>query len=195
MAKRKATVEDVTDHDDQHDLHTGSVFLLFGEIDTESVRSAAHWILDKNLDDEGSYSILNLFICSTGGDLDAAFALIDVMKTSRIPIRTVGLGCIASSGLLIFMAGDKGQRVLTPNTSILSHRFSSGSEGKYHELIAAQKEFDLAHGRMLRHYRQCTKLTKEDIETYLLPTQDVYLSADEAFKLGLCDVVKDVKKS
>jgi ATP-dependent protease ClpP protease subunit len=55
---------------------------------------------------------LLLMICSEGGDTAAAFALIDVMKSSRIPIKTIGLGMIASAGLLIFLAGTSGRRLL-----------------------------------------------------------------------------------
>jgi hypothetical protein len=90
--------------------------------------------------------------------MEAAFALIDVMKSSNIPIKTVGLGCIASSGLLMFLAGHVGRRVLTPNTSILSHQYSNYHEGKHHELFAMQKEHSLIQHRMLMHYKSCTGL-------------------------------------
>ncbi len=70
---------------------------------------------------------LLLMICSEGGDMSAAFALIDVMKSSNIFIKTVGLGQIASAGLLIFLAGSPGRRTLTPNTSIMSHQYAWGS--------------------------------------------------------------------
>ena len=74
----------------------------------------------------------------------SCFALIDIMKGSRIPIHTVGLGVIASCGLLLFITGEKGKRTLTPNTSILSHQYSWGSYGKEHELFAQVKEFELS---------------------------------------------------
>jgi ATP-dependent Clp protease protease subunit len=63
---------------------------------------------------------LLLMICSEGGAMESAFALIDVMRASSIPIKTVGLGSVASSALLIFLAGTPGRRMLTPNTSILA---------------------------------------------------------------------------
>ena len=134
---------------------------------------------------------LTLGICSPGGDLNACFALIDVMKGSQIPIRTIGMGMIASCGLLMFISGEKGRRILTPNTSILSHQYSWGSFGKEHELFAAVKEFDLTTHRMVTHYKKCTGLTEKDIRQYLLPPQDVWLSAKEAKKLGLCDQIKE----
>jgi len=131
-------------------------------------------------------------VCSSGGNISEAFALIDVMASSRIPVKTVGLGSIASSGLLIFLSGHKGRRILTPNTSILSHQFSWDVGGKAHELFATVKEFDLTQKRMIEHYRKCTGLDDDTIRTVLLPPQDVYLDAQEALKYNICDHVADL---
>jgi ATP-dependent Clp protease protease subunit len=105
----------------------------------------------------------------------------------------VGLGQISSSGLLIFLAGAQGRRILTPNTSILSHQFSWGTEGKVHELFATVKEFELTQQRMIDHYRNCTGLDDNIIRSVLLPPQDVYLTAQEALNYHICDHVADLK--
>ena len=136
---------------------------------------------------------LLLMVCSNGGDMGAAFALIDVMMSSQIPVKTVGLGTIASAGLLIFISGSHGRRVLTPNTSILSHQFSWYNEGKAHELFATMREFELTQARMIAHYELCTGLGREEIRTNLLPPQDIWLSAQEAMALGICDDISVVK--
>ena len=94
---------------------------------------------------------------------------------------------------MIFIAGEKGHRVLTPNTSIMSHQFSWGSWGKEHELVAVGKEFELTTERMISHYKKCTGLNEKQIRQYLLPATDVWLSAKEAKKLGICDSIKDIK--
>ena len=120
------------------------------------------------------------------------FALIDVMRSSKIPIKTVGLGTIASCGLLIFLSGSPGRRVLTPNTSIMSHQFSWGTEGKVHELFATVKEFELTQQRMVNLYKNCTGLDEETIKRVLLPPQDVYLSAQDALEYHICDHVAEL---
>ena len=124
----------------------------------------------------------------------SAFALIDIMQGSKIPIHTLGLGQISSAGLLIFMAGTKGFRTLTPNTSILSHQFSWGSDGKAHELFATMKEFTLTQKRMIDHYKRTTQLSEEEIKTVLLPAHDVWLSAEEALALNICDSISIVER-
>lgn len=171
-----------------------SFALLFSEIDENSAKEIVEWILMANFaEGEDRPSILNLMINSPGGDLSAGFALVDVMRGSAIPIRTIGLGQIASAGLMIFLAGEKGQRVLTPNTSIMSHTFSSGIYAKQHELVAIRKEFDLTHTRILDHYVKCTSLSVAEIEDKLLTKSDVFLSAQEALELGVCDIVSELK--
>jgi ATP-dependent Clp protease protease subunit len=163
--------------------------VLMGGIDTDSIKPVIEWILHENFVKKKKLKELLLMICSEGGDLEPAFALIDVIKASRIPIKTVGLGQIASCGLLIFLAGTRGRRVLTPNTSVLSHQFSWGSAGKAHELFATVKEFELTQQRMVRHYQESTGLDDETIRTILLPPQDVYLSAEEALSYNICDAI------
>ena len=169
-----------------------SFFLMMEEITLASCKQAIEWIFEANFSEERP-DMLNLIVCSPGGDLNAAFALVDTMRGSAIPIRTIGLGQIASAGLMIFISGSPGQRILTPNTSILSHQYSWGAFGKEHELFAQIKEFDLTTKRMIAHYKKCTGLKEEQIREFLLPPQDVWLSAAEAKKHGICDDVKDLK--
>ena len=169
-----------------------SFFLMMEEINLSTVKSATEWLLEANFAEERP-EMMNLIITSPGGDLNAAFALIDVMRGSAIPVRTIGLGQIASAGLMIFIAGEKGQRILTPNTSILSHQYSWGAIGKEHELFAQIKEFDLTTKKVIDHYKKCTGLADKKIREVLLPPQDVWLSPIEAKKLGLCDDIKDLK--
>lgn len=182
------TIEkDAPAQDHTQSLNDHGIMVLMGAIEHDSVRPVIEWILHENYVKKKKHKELLLMICSEGGDLEPAFALIDVMRNSKIPIKTVGLGQIASCGLLIFLAGTQGRRVLTPNTSILSHQFSWWSEGKAHELFATVKEFELTQRRMLELYKESTQLDEATIKQILLPPQDVYLSAEEALEYNICD--------
>jgi ATP-dependent Clp protease protease subunit len=171
------------------ELNNHGIYVFMSEVTGETIHPVIQWILYENYVSKQKKKELLLMICSHGGDLAAAFALIDVMHNSAIPIKTVGLGQIGSSGLLIFMAGTRGRRILTPNTSILSHQFSWHNEGKAHELFATLRELELTQTRMIDHYRKCTGADDRTIKEYLLPAQDKWLSADEALKLNICDSV------
>ena len=185
--------DDIEDIDDSKKPTIGDrgIYLFAEDFDSESTSKAITFILNKNiLPKKDRPENLTLIINSPGGDLNSAFALIDIMRGSRIPIHTLGIGQISSCGLLTFMAGEKGHRTITPNTSILSHQYSWGSYGKEHELIARIKEFDLTSERMLNHYKKCTGLSEKMIKEILMPPQDVWLSAKEAVKYSIADQVK-----
>ena len=161
----------------------------------ESTKPIVQWIIEKNLaPSQERPKELTLIINSPGGSVHAAFALIDTMKGSAVPVKTVGLGLIASCGVLTFMAGAKGKRILTPNTSILSHQYSWGSSGKEHELFARVREFELSTERMLAHYKKCTGLTEKKIREVLLPPEDRWLSAEEAVKYGIADKIVEARE-
>ena len=184
------TTKDLTPTDDAALYKTG-IHLLMDDINPESCKAAVEFIL-KQHNEKRKQKRLQFLICSNGGDVPNCFALIDVMRSSKIPIHTVGLGVIASCGLLLFISGEKGNRTLTPNTSILSHQYSWGSYGKEHELFAQVKEYELSSRRLVTHYKRCTGLTEKDIKQYLLPPEDVWLSGQEAKKLGICDNIRQM---
>lgn len=189
------TKQDTNDNQDKSPseaLQESGIYVFMDDVTAESIKPIIEWILYENYISKIRKSELLLMVCSEGGDLSAAFALIDTMKSSKIPIKTVGLGLIASCGLLIFISGQKGRRFLTPNTSILSHQFSAGSEGKSHELFATMREFELTNKRILDHYKVCTGLSEDIIRERLLPAQDVWLDHDDALKLNLCDFIEGV---
>ena len=167
------------------------VMLLMTDINSDSVKPVIEWILKANFASTQPEQ-LTLIINSGGGSVTDAFALIDTMKGSGVPIHTIGLGEVSSAALMIFMAGDKGNRTLTPNSSILSHQYSWGKWGKEHELLTAHRGFDLTSRQITEHYRKCTGLTEKKIRDVLLPPHDVWLSAAEAKKYGICDSVKSL---
>lgn len=176
--------------EDKKSLEDNGVYLFMKEFNSDTVADAIKFILEKNLLPKASRpNHLTLIINSPGGNLHDAFALIDTMKGSAIPVHTVGIGCVMSCGLLTFMAGAKGFRVLTPNTSILSHQYSWGAFGKEHELIATAREFDLTSKRLISHYKKCSGLNDQEIHAILMPAHDVWLDGKEAVKLGIADKV------
>ena len=175
-------------------LQNIGMFTLYGDIGEETCKPAIEWLLYENHIARPRRKELIMLVCSSGGDVEDAFALIDVMMSSSIPIKTIGLGEVCSAGLMVFLAGTRGRRVLTPNTSVLSHQFSWSTQGKAHELFANIKEFQQAQDRMIQHYQQCLDMGVADIERILLPNQDVWLTAQAALDLGICDHISGVTR-
>lgn len=174
-----------------------NVFCLFGEIDDKQALEITEWILYNNyLPLEEKPEALTLVVNSGGGSLPAAFCIIDFMMSSEIPVHTIGSGMIASAGLFIVMSGSQGNRTLSENTSIMSHEFSCSGNGdgeKYHEILAIQKEFKNTQNRLLKHIEFCTGLSKKKINKQLMNKSDIWLTAQEAVKLGLADSIQKIK--
>ena len=166
-------------------------YLFNSTFDAGSTGEAMKFILARNLMKKDRPKFIKMIINSPGGEVPSAFALIDTMKGSKIPVFTYGLGEIASCGLLTFMAGTKGHRYVTRNTAILSHQFSWGTIGKEHELHASVKEFTNTSQRIIDHYKKCTGQTEATIKKYLLPPEDVWLTPKEALKYGIADQIVD----
>lgn len=168
------------------------IIYLSGGISEEKAESVCKEIIGFNI--KGNINQVQMVINSPGGTCTAGFSIIDIMEWSKIPIYTTGIGMIASMGLIIFMTGEKGHRVVTPRTSILSHRFSGGNFGNHSQLIANRREEDMLHERILDHYMNYSNIKdRKKLEKYLLRDVDTWLSTEEALELGIVDVVETMK--
>jgi len=169
------------------------IIYLSSSIDDGTSESVCKEIIECNI--AGKVDHVQIIINSSGGSCPAGFAIIDIMEWSRLPIYTTGIGILASMALLIFMTGSKGRRVITPRTSMLSHRFSALSIGNYSQLLAGRKELDLEHDRIVNHYLSYTNIdSKDELEQYLLRDVDTWLTPEEAIKYGVADIIEPLNR-
>jgi ATP-dependent Clp protease protease subunit len=174
---------------DDRGLKDYGIIYISGSVNDGMSESICKEIIEYNIKGEADH--LQMIINSPGGSCPAGFAIIDMMEWSRIPIYTTGIGMIASMGLLLFMCGAKGRRVITARTSILSHRFSWISAGNHSQLLANRKEEDLEHKRIVAHYLRYTQLASQaELEEKLLRDVDTWLSPEEAVGYGIADIVE-----
>ncbi len=166
-------------------LLENSIHFLTGEIEEDQIEKCIKWITYENLDNREK--TLTLYINSTGGDLYSAFALIDIMKNSTHPVRTIGLGAVMSAAFLIFASGTQGERYAATNTSFMCHQFTETMDNKYHDLKATMVENDHCNQRMIDVLKVATGLAPSVIKKKLLPASDVYLTAQEVIDLNVAD--------
>jgi len=165
------------------------IIYVSGDIEDGTSESVCKEIIEYNISNKVDH--IQMVINSPGGSCPAGFAMIDIMEWSRLPIYTTGIGMIASMGLLVFMTGQKGRRVITPRTSILSHRYSAMTWGNHSQLLAGRKEQDLEHQRIIDHYLRYSCIdSKDELENYLLRDVDTWLTPQEAVQFGVVDVVE-----
>lgn len=168
-------------------LLEGSIHFLTGDIEEDNINDCVRWLVYENLNPKAD-KILTLYINSQGGDLYGALGLIDLMRNSQLPIRTIGYGSVMSAAFLILASGTKGERYIAPNTGIMCHQFSTSEDvGKYHDIKAARKETDRLNQSMYDVLKSATGLDGRIIKTKLLPPHDVYMSASEMIDFGAAD--------
>lgn len=174
-------------------LNEYGIIYLSGAINESSAEQMCKEMIEHNI--KGDVGQIQMIINSPGGTCASGFSIIDIMEWSKIPIYTTGIGLVASMALIIFMTGEKGRRVLTSRTSILSHRFSGASFGNHSQLIAGRKEEDMAHDRVIQHYMTYSGVKdRAELEKYLLRDVDTWLTPEEAVQHGLADVVEPPRK-
>ena len=177
------------DDETEQILRDRGIIILTGEIDGGMAAYVYGEIIAYNTQEK--LEQIQMVINSPGGECSAGFSIIDMMESSRIPVHTFGVGEIASMGLMVFMAGARGKRMITPRTSILSHRFSDRTGGNHSQLVACRKEQDMTHDRIVNHYLQYTSvMTREELESTLLLPVDTWLSPEEALLYGIADIVQ-----
>jgi ATP-dependent Clp protease protease subunit len=162
---------------------------LSGDIEEANIKKAIQWIIYENTSRYDAEKSLTLYINSYGGDLYQAFALIDIMKQSKYPIKTIGIGSIMSAGFLIFAAGEKGLRFVGKNTGIMCHQFSDYAEGKFHDLKSQAKANDICNQRMVDILREASGLSERNIKSKLLGPTDLWLTPEELVDLKIADQI------
>jgi len=134
---------------------------------------------------------IEFYLSTYGGSADDMFALYDVMRTIRqeTEIHTLGLGKVMSAGVLLLAGGTKGKRRIAKNCRVMIHSVAAGNHGNLQDL---KNELG-AISDLQKMYTNClvaeTNMTKSDIKEMLDRNVNVYLSAEEAVKLGIADII------
>jgi len=184
--KEKDDTLTIKDKFDQYFLDN-NIYFLNGDITEKNIRKTIQWIIYKNGTFSDQNQMLTLYINSMGGDLYNAFALIDIMKASKMPIRTIGVGSIMSAGFLIFVSGANGQRYIGRNTGCMIHQFSDYIIGKHHDIKSSMREVDHCLDRMQNILQEATSMDSRTVKSKLLSPTDVWLNSEEMVFLGLAD--------
>lgn len=134
---------------------------------------------------------IRLFINSPGGYIDDGLEIYDCMqllKSEGVIVETHVLGKAMSMGSILLVGGSEGHRYAWPSSNIMLHQAGGGFSGKTRDAKVSMEELEYIDGRMKAIYRAQTDLKDEEIETIF--TNDYFMRAEEACKLGIIDHVK-----
>src|SRR5512138_1467940 len=81
-----------------------------------------------------------LYINSPGGSVYAGLAIYDTLQYMSAPVNTMCMGMAASMAAVLLAAGTNGKRSALPNSRIMIHQPSGGSQGTAADIEIAAKE-------------------------------------------------------
>ena len=167
-------------------------YVMFGDIDDKEAAQFVSFLIEHHQQPDRVEEIV-LHLKTDGGIVSAGFAIIDAMQMSTIPIKVIGMGFIASMGVLILSAGDT--RHLTRNAEVMAHQFYNEVEGNYTQVKREVAQYERMYVQFVNHFLETTKMNIEDIEKYVLAGHDMYLTPKQCVELGICDeILKPIRK-
>ena len=144
------------------------------------------------LEAENPKKSINLYINSPGGVVTSGLAMYDTMRFIRAPVHTLCMGTARSMGSFLLMAGQAGERVALPNSSIHIHQPLGGFQGQASDILIHAEEIRKTKHRMTRLYAQHCGRTYEEFERAM--DRDHFMTAEEAVEWGLVDRILEVRE-
>ena len=154
--------------------------LLSGEINKDS---ADKLIKDILVLEAESNEPVRIFINSPGGDVDAGFAIYDMVRFVSCPVIMIGMGLVASAASLILLAVPAERRIGLPNSSYLIHQPLSEMKGNATDIEIHAMQLEKMKAKINCIIAEATGMS---LDTVTADTdRDHWLDAFEAQKYGL----------
>jgi ATP-dependent Clp protease protease subunit len=137
---------------------------------------------------------IQIYINSPGGSFTALTAIYDTMQYIRPEIQTYCMGQAASAAAVLLAAGTKGKRYALPQSRILIHQPSGGTEGPMQisdldiQAREIQRMRQLMEEILARHTGQPIEQVRLDVE------RDKIFTAEQAKEYGMVDDVISTRK-
>lgn len=172
---------------------------LSADVNNQSIADICKQILSiSEVDRKGTEKFRNyiinpirLYIQSFGGSIYDMWALIDVIESSTTPVITYCTGYCMSAASLIFLAGHI--RCMYKHSSIMFHQMTAGYWAKFNDIQIEQHQLEKLHKDMLKYIKKKTNLKGKFFKRIDDNKEDVYMTAKECLKFGVCD--KIIEKS
>jgi ATP-dependent Clp protease protease subunit len=167
----------------QSTRHNGRVLYLSGEINEHTAQEINIEMV--RMQREDPLQDITLIVDSYGGDLFAAFAIVDMMEMLTCDIKTICLGKAMSAGQFIFSTGTKGKRFMTKHARLMLHNPQAGMEGSVPDIEVEIEELQKCRDLFITHIADRSGNTYEEIKEMI--NRNKYLDANEAIAHGFAD--------
>ena len=130
---------------------------------------------------------IQFYINSPGGSVTAGMAIYDTMQYIKCDVATICVGMAASMGAFLLSSGAKGKRMALPNSEIMIHQPSAGTQGQITDMAIHMKRLQTIKERMNRILSENCGQPPETVAAAC--ERDNFMTADEAKAFGLIDRV------
>ncbi|MCY1151133.1 MAG: ATP-dependent Clp protease proteolytic subunit [Sphaerochaetaceae bacterium] len=180
MSEEKKEVKAQDPQMNERLLKTRSI-MLSGEINKESAEKIISQLLVLEADD--SEKDIKIFINSPGGDVDAGYAIYDMVRFITPKVIMIGAGLVASAASLVLLAVPAERRVGLPNSTYLIHQPMSGMKGVATAIEIYSKQIDRLRNKLDKVIADATNKSIEEVKKDT--ERDHWLFSDEALEYGL----------
>jgi ATP-dependent Clp protease protease subunit len=136
---------------------------------------------------------VQLYINSPGGSVTAGLAIYDTMQFVNCDVSTLCIGQAASMGALLLAGGAKGKRYCLPNSRVMIHQPSGGSQGQASDIEIQAKEILYLRERMneiMAHH------TEKSVEQISRDTErDFFMTPSDALAYGMIDKIQEPRST
>lgn len=161
------------------------VVFLVGPVTDQSANLVVAQLLF--LESENPDKDVSLYINSPGGSVYAGLSIYDTMQFIKPDVSTICLGMAASMGAFLLAAGAKGKRFALPNSRIMIHQPSGGTNGTAADIEIQAKEILELRSRL---NTILSEHTGQSIEKIAVDTErDNFMSSAQAVEYGIIDGV------
>lgn len=131
---------------------------------------------------------IHMYINSPGGAVTSGLSIYDTMQYVSCDVATYCIGQAASMGAFLLASGAKGKRLCLPNSRMMLHQPSGGSQGVAADIEIQAREILTMRSRLneilARHTGQSVERIAADTD------RDFWMSPEDALEYGLVDTIK-----
>ena len=132
---------------------------------------------------------VQLYINSPGGSVTAGLAIYDTMQFVNCEVSTLCIGQAASMGAFLLAGGQKGKRYCLPNSRVMIHQPSGGSQGQASDIEIQAKEILFLRKRMNEIMASHTGRSVDELARDT--ERDNFMTAQDALEYGMIDKIQE----
>jgi ATP-dependent Clp protease protease subunit len=163
------------------------IVFLNGEVNDASSYLIVSQLLFLN--SESPNEPILLYINSPGGSVTAGLAIKATMDYINAPVHTIGMGMQASMGAFLLASGEKGERAVLPDSTIMIHQVLGGYNGQTSDAKRHYEYQQSLNDKLIKYLSEYTdgKYSFEEMEKEC--DRDNFLTPEEAIEMGLIDKI------